>query len=104
MPQTSYIPQLMDRVRAIIRCGAGRNVELACYLIGVEKRSDNPKRIQSMENYISSWLSGVRFPAGENTMRLRDWCAQKTLQISKSRKLASAYRSAFAETESGKAA
>lgn len=103
--QQSYLPDLMDRFRAIIKCGAARSVEAAQFVVGFDPASK--KERDRAERYVTYWLNFSNLPnrngpGAEYALRIRDFCAAKTLEISADRELTAKYRESFAETETGK--
>lgn len=99
--ETNYLPDLMDRFRAIIRCGVTRQVEAAQFVVGFDP-ADKKDRARA-ERYITYWMAGTKTPGGEYALRIRDFCAVQTLIIAKgTEELREKYREAFAETETGK--
>lgn len=96
--ETDYLSELIDKVRAIIECGAGKSVELARFVM--------PERaIASASVQISQWLHGDRTPNGESTLRIQSWAAVKTLEIQAAGlAMIEGYNRAFMATDSGKRA
>lgn len=99
MSTTDYWPELLDKVRAIIACGAGKNAELARFVLP-ENKSGAVAQVS-----VAKWLWEGRSPGAESTLRIKEWAAVKTLEIDAAgEETKLAYRAAFAQTESGKRA
>lgn len=85
---SSQLTDLLNRVEAMLDSGAGRTSELAEYL-----RPGDPKN----ETRVGEWVrSRYRTPNGEMALRLFQWAAEKTLEISRSRAKGRKYRKAYA--------
>lgn len=78
------LTELLNRLVAIVRCGAGRYTELAQFL---------GKRPQQ----INAWLiQRVNEPSGSMTMQMQVWAASKQIAIAgSSRRLQLAYRTEY---------
>lgn len=99
MSTSDYFPEMLDRVRAILTCGAGKQVELARFVLPHNK-SEYGAQIT-----VSRWIKGTSEPGAESTLRIKEWAAVKTLEIDAAgEETKAAYRVAFAQTESGKRA
>lgn len=93
-----YLDELLDKVSAIIECGAGKPVEIARFVIGGEN-------VESASVQASRWIKRQVKPAGPAALALNAWAAVKTLEIEAGgEETREAYRKAFAKTASGKAA
>jgi hypothetical protein len=83
---TETLPDLLNKVEAIVKCGAGTFVELA-------------KDIKEKPASVYDWIGQRRFtPNGDVTLRIQQWAAKKSNQIAMAgRKLQTAYRAAYRE-------
>lgn len=87
-PKT-YLPDVLNRVEAMIDSGAGTISELAEFLLPGQPRSQSTVRV-------SEWIrSRVKSPNGETALRLKAWAAKKTIEIAGKRASTSAYNKAF---------
>ena len=88
----SLLPDILNRVEAIIECGAGTVRELATFLLPEQDPKQSGVRV-------SEWIkSRIRTPNGETALRMREWAAVKTLEITKHRK-ATKYNQAYRAIE-----
>lgn len=89
-PKT-HLPELLNRVEAMIDSGAGTIGELAKFLLPDQKPAQSTVRV-------SEWIrSRVKSPNGETALRMRDWASQKTIEIAGKRAETTAYKKAFKE-------
>jgi hypothetical protein len=80
------LDDLLNRIEAIMKCGAGTTKELA-------------KALEKPVSNIYDWIGQRRFePSGEVALRMQTWAAKKTTQIAMAgRKLQTEYRIAYRE-------
>lgn len=91
-----YLPELLDRVRAVIECGAGKPVELARFVLPGAS-------VEGASVQVNRWLKEETKPNGESTLKIQAWTAVKTLEIDAGGEATrETYRKAFAKTASGK--
>ena len=90
-----YLSELIDRVRAIIACGAGTRAEMARWVL--------PERTyEAAKSGAGAWLAGITAPNGESTLRIQAWVAVKTLEIDAAGEdMRAAYRTALSKTKTG---
>ena len=84
----TILPDLLNRVEAIIDCGAATATELGQFLL-----PDQDKRQSGIR--VSEWIrSRKKSPNGEIALRMKEWCARKELEIMQKR-MATKYRTAY---------
>ncbi len=91
-----YLDEVLDKADAIIAAGAGRPVELARFVL--PDATINGASVQ-----VNRWLKRVTAPNGEAALRVAQWCAVKTLEISAADEATQErYRAEWAKTATGK--
>jgi hypothetical protein len=86
--QQSILTDVLNRVEAILDCGAATTAELGSYLLPTHNKTTSGIRV-------AEWIrSRKKSPTGEVALRMKEWASAKTLEISK-RRMATKYNEAF---------
>lgn len=89
----TILTDLLNRIEAILDCGAATTKELGEYLLPEQDTRQSGIRV-------AEWIrSRKRTPQGDTALKMMEWASQKTLEITKARK-ATKYNKAFRSVES----
>lgn len=84
----TILHDLLNRIEAIIECGAGTITELAKHIYPNKEVAISVIRV-------SEWVkSRRRTPMGETALQMKEWASRKELDITKNRQ-ATKYRTAY---------
>lgn len=99
MSQNGYLQEIMDKMRALVACGAVRQVDVARDIFRPLSRKED----EIASTQIAQWRTGRRGPNGENALRLKKWVEEQIAVLDLApESLQQAFREKFSLTETGK--